>query len=54
MRDTRKVRWGKRRGERMGTNGGKRPTGTLGFLTRFGTKWDFRPLKVKSGFDVES
>jgi hypothetical protein len=29
-------------------------TGTLGFLTRFCIKWDFRPLKVKSECDVES
>ena len=45
---------GAEKGGGRGTDRGKGPTGTFGFLTRFCTKWDFRPLKVKSGFDVES
>jgi hypothetical protein len=52
--DARKVQRGQSGGEERGANEGKGPVGTLGFLTRFRAKGDFRPLKIKSRFDVES
>lgn len=54
MSDARKVRQGQRRGEGRGADEGKGSACNLGLLTRSCTKRDFRPLKVKTGFDVES
>src|SRR5882762_4526077 len=48
MSDARKVRRGHRRGEGRGARGGKGPDGTLGFLTRFCTRCDLRPLRMNS------